>query len=272
MRTHILPRRPAHALIFLSVLFAILVIYWFELFIVLPTLYDQGTVTYWVHFVLGHVLLVNVTSSFVGAVLVDNSVKRYESAEDIRPDWRHCNICDIKVPPRSWHCTICNTCMLKRDHHCYFTGYCVGHYNHRHFIMFMVYASISCAYATFYNLLFLREDVEYKTLILRTIFSVPYLLSIKQVELAHVCYLIFYVIIGASLFAYSILYTQIKQLTHGTVSYEEKIKEMKYNMGTKQNFINIFGERWYLSWLSPFLHSKLPIDGFKWDEKASKSQ
>ena len=54
----------------------------------------------------------------------------------------HCKMCDKDRFPRSHHCRVCRTCVYKMDHHCPFIMNCVGYYNHRYFMLFMIYTSL----------------------------------------------------------------------------------------------------------------------------------
>lgn len=75
-----------------------------------------------------------------------------------------CKKCLIPKPPRTHHCSICNQCVLKMDHHCPWMNHCVGHWNHRYFYMFMVYALIGSLYILIigyqpgYSILFNNHD------------------------------------------------------------------------------------------------------------------
>ena len=55
-----------------------------------------------------------------------------------------CNICKIKCPPRTRHCQICNACVMIMDHHCPWMGNCIGIHNHKLFLLFCGYTSLSC--------------------------------------------------------------------------------------------------------------------------------
>ncbi|KAJ2741744.1 palmitoyltransferase akr1 [Coemansia sp. BCRC 34301] len=55
-------------------------------------------------------------------------------------DFDHfCRTCLNARPLRSKHCRVCNRCVARFDHHCPWTYNCVGLYNHRHFILFLLF-------------------------------------------------------------------------------------------------------------------------------------
>ncbi|KZT00941.1 zf-DHHC-domain-containing protein [Laetiporus sulphureus 93-53] len=70
-----------------------------------------------------------------------------------RASMRRCRKCLVMRPEevlmgvrceRSHHCRICNRCVLKYDHHCPVRiNQCVGLHNERHFVLFLIYLSIS---------------------------------------------------------------------------------------------------------------------------------
>eukprot|EP00754_Rhynchopus_humris_P041869 Rhum_TRINITY_DN25401_c0_g2::Rhum_TRINITY_DN25401_c0_g2_i1::g.182024::m.182024/K18932/ZDHHC; palmitoyltransferase len=59
-----------------------------------------------------------------------------------------CDKCDAPRPFRAHHCPLCGYCVLKMDHHCPWVGRCVGHYNHKYFILFLLYLWASVTFAT----------------------------------------------------------------------------------------------------------------------------
>ena len=70
---------------------------------------------------------------------------------------------------------------------------------------------------------------------------------------------------GLSIFAFilfsGMLFFQIRIISRGQTSYERKKKKKEYDLGWKQNFLDVFGEKWYLAWIWPTVSSLLPGDG-----------
>lgn len=76
-------------------------------------------------------------------------------------------------------------------------------------------------------------------------------------------YLLIYLLNAVSgLFAGLLLFYHAKNLMRGRLTHE---KTKQYDFGRIENIRIVFGERWYLTWLSPFVESKLPHDGIEWE-------
>lgn len=74
------------------------------------------------------------------------------------------------------------------------------------------------------------------------------------------------------------LYTAVLCIYHlnlifkGVVANESNKKDFTYDMGWKDNIREVFGERWYLTWLIPYIKSQLPHDGVSWHHLCSKNE
>mmetsp|Transcript_15722 Transcript_15722/g.39983 ORF Transcript_15722/g.39983 Transcript_15722/m.39983 type:complete len:310 (-) Transcript_15722:2059-2988(-) len=60
-----------------------------------------------------------------------------------REDIRFCSKCQDFKPQRAHHCSICGKCVLRMDHHCPWINNCVGLRNHRPFVVFIAFATLS---------------------------------------------------------------------------------------------------------------------------------
>lgn len=75
-------------------------------------------------------------------------------------------------------------------------------------------------------------------------------------------YLVIYLInVVGSLFAGILLLYHVKNLLRGRTTHE---KTKQYDFGRNENIRIALGERWHLTWLSPFIESPLSHDGIEW--------
>ncbi|XP_035777075.1 probable palmitoyltransferase ZDHHC24 [Anopheles albimanus] len=285
IRKRFLPRTLQDAVATFFMAGIIPITFWFEVYVVMPGIHGEDSWLNWVHFVPAVWLLFNVTAHMLATMLCDTSC----STEVIQvptnvgangsglgsKSWHLCATCEFIAPPRSWHCTSCRTCILKRDHHCVFTGCCIGHRNHRYFIMFVLYLFVSTLYSSILNnyfIWFVRGD-EFRnwTSLVKIIFPLAMLMidiSTKQY------YLVIYLInmVGV-MFTGVLLIYHGRLVLSGAVVHERKAPE--YDLGRWENMRMVLGNRWYLTWLSPFIRSDLPHNGINWEtlrEQAIKSK
>lgn len=268
IRKNILPKSFTDFGSITFILIIVPLIYWFELWIVLPELYEYGTNLYIIHFIIGNYLMLNIVANYTFTVLTDTSTRRDILLPKIEDNWRLCSYCETLSPPRSWHCQICNTCILKRDHHCIFTGCCIGHYNHRYFIMFITHLFISTIYAFVFNNLFIWQRItfEFPLSIIKVIFPLAIFLfgfdgSIEQF------YLLIYIVnfIGM-LFAAVLCFYHYDMILKGIVSYENSKNLYDYDIGFKNNIIEVLGYNWIAALFNPYVKSILPHDGIDWND------
>lgn len=82
-------------------------------------------------------------------------------------------------------------------------------------------------------------------------------------------YLLMYLIgmIGC-IFTGFLLFYHLRLILNGRVVHEASYQ---FNLGKMQNFRMVFGERWYLTWISPFVQSNLNHDGIHWQHILDES-
>lgn len=59
----------------------------------------------------------------------------------------------------------------------------------------------------------------------------------------------------------------VMNLYSGQTTYEKSHKIKDYDLGFLGNMREIFGERWYIAWISPWISSPLPGDGITFNTK-----
>ncbi|CAB4069337.1 ZDHHC [Lepeophtheirus salmonis] len=271
-RNHLFPRQVSDIGAFLFVSFMIPCSYFYETLIVVPSLYSQSSVMFYIHNLLGIFILMNLLGNFLGLWLIDTSTRFVVLPTVIRKKWNFCAACEAVTPPRSFHCSVCNTCILKREHHCMFVGYCVGHRNHRYFCLFLFYMFISVAYCTYFNTSFLHQQIlldESGNLTWAQIFKFvfPLVMLITGLDFSWLQFYIFFwsVHTAALLLTGVLLIYHAHLVLRGRTTFENNRRINTYNIGAIQNLKEVFGENWKVILINPFMKSKLPHDGMEWD-------
>lgn len=269
LRTDVLPRTITDVGSTAFLFIVIPLVYFFELFVVLPEILDTSSFIYYFHAMMGTFILFNILTNMLAVIFTDTSIREEiltpPASDADKQLWRLCTVCETVAPPRSWHCNICRTCILKRDHHCAFTGCCIGHHNHRFFLMLVAYLFLATTYATLFNNYYfwvVHFDEYYNgTLLLKCVF--PLAMFLFEMSL-HQSYLMLYVIllIGA-VFTGFLLFYHGRVVWRGAVVHERG--SALFSLGSKRNIEMVFGKRWYWTWVSPFLSSELPHNGIHWD-------
>ncbi|XP_046400852.1 probable palmitoyltransferase ZDHHC24 [Ischnura elegans] len=245
------------------------VMYWFELFIVLPTVYTPWSLWHTFHFLCGTLVMINVTSNFMATFLCDTSLSKdnfaQQTSDSVYRGWHLCKSCDLPAPPRSWHCDICGCCILKREHHCPFTGCCIGHYNHRYYLMFILNLFIATMYATIFNNAFIWKHFTWGVIAIMKVLC-PLAMLVYGFDASPSSFFVFlYIVNVAGMFiSGSLLYIHGTILLRGIVTYEKRHNIMDYDYGVEQNIKELLGDKWFLVWIYPFAQSKLPRNGVSW--------
>lgn len=282
---------------------AIPITYWFELWIILPELFSTDSIFYYLNFILGTFVMFGIMSNMAAMMLCNTSIVGRKITRPPKGNaalWKFCAACESLSPPRARHCTTCRVCILKRDHHCMFTGNwminsfhyliidtngvheltlplygissgcCIGHYNQRYFIHLLFYLCIGATYSSILNsyfLWFLHSD-EFRNGV--TLIKIVFPLAMLMYDTSIIQgYLLMYLlnIVGAA-FGGFLLYYHMRNILRGCLTHET-IRQ--FDVGPIENIRIVFGERWYLTWISPFVESKLPFDGIDWQQIFDKT-
>lgn len=269
-KSNILPKNKAEAAVMLFVIVAIPLTYWYELFRVIPNHYGPWSPGHKFYLIFGTFAAFNIIGNFLAIILTDTSIRGRMLSPHSDCKWRLCADCECLVPPRSWHCDDCKICILKRDHHCMFTSCCIGHFNHRYFLMFLLYVFVTVLLSLYYNVIFIYPYVDLPTW--ASLFKIIFPMIMVFVEFTWCQLFLFIVLLQLVIVLFSglLLYQHWRLMMVGAVSWELKHNAVKYDYGTWCNVKNVLGDRWFLVWLSPFIRSDLIDDGINWSTKSTE--
>uniref|UniRef100_K1QA77 Palmitoyltransferase n=1 Tax=Magallana gigas TaxID=29159 RepID=K1QA77_MAGGI len=71
--------------------------------------------------------------------------------------WTYCDVCELKIPPRTHHCYFCKACILKRDHHCFMVGTCIGHKNQRYFVVMAFWTMVCGLFGGVFTFVYIKH-------------------------------------------------------------------------------------------------------------------
>lgn len=152
-----------------------------------------------------------------------------------------------------------------------YTGCCIGHHNQRYFIWLTFYLLFGTVYCSLYNHFFIwsvHSDHFYNSW---TFLKIVFPLAMLAMDASTGQYYLLIYLINAvgGLFAGLLLFYHVRNLLRGRLTHE---KTKQYDFGRIENIRIVFGERWYLTWLSPFVHSPLPHDGIEWESALAEGK
>lgn len=253
---------------FVSFIFMVLAIHWtvlYEFLVILPYIERTHDSHYGMHAVFGFCLYLNVIGALYKAASTNSTSGSVVLPSILKPGWRFCSICESNSPPRSHHCHICDRCILKRDHHCMFTGSCVGHKNHRYFMQLMLFTGVGATYCCYLNMDYTFEvlgGLGIKTVfgmfmpLLAWAFGVIPGYSLMVALISSLC------LVGSLMLAVFFFY-HFTNICNGQTMHERSHNIHIYDLGWRENVIEVFGVNWKYAWISPFLDSPLPSEGIE---------
>ena len=268
-----LPKTPTDWFAFLFLVFCIHGVLIFELFVVLPFLYDgfhDSVVMYYTHIVSAVFIYINVMSNMALAIFTETGIRGLLLPSVLKPGWRFCCVCECNAPPRSYHCDLCGTCLLKRDHHCTFVGCCIGHRNQRYFIVMILYIWLAAVYASVMNFDFVFHvlgEYSLKTVfvlvlpLLAWMFQVVETVTMTKALMISLCLIA--VLMTTALLGYHMI-----NIVNGQTVYEKSHKITMYDVGVMENLKQVFGVRWMVCWILPWIPSAPVGNGIEFKTKS----
>jgi len=177
---------------------------------------------------------------------------------------RYCLICNAFKPERSHHCSVCNKCVLNMDHHCPWVDNCIGFYNRKFFMQLLIFAVILTIYVDISEAYFII-DMCIK-------------LFNQHVKYSEIIHIGFVIICYISVFVFSIIITMFLKFhiklvlenstTIESLDQEHKNDNVKFNVGAKQNWEQVFGiEPWLWFFPFPTKGGRPDGDGLTWKIK-----
>lgn len=258
-------RRFLEHVLYIAVTSLVVPISYFETFVVLPTIMEHWSLALICHLGFTSFLTFNICGNIIYGMFTNTTIKGKTLEGFNKDEWTLCSVCKCLRPPRAWHCDTCEICVLKRDHHCRFIACCVGYFNHRYFMLLTFYVAISMCYIFYINCKYLSLVFTWNTtLVLKLICPFGGLVLDYGSESVFVFFLVLNVLNGIAngfLFIY-----HFNNLLRGRLVPETRScsKYFIHDKGWKLNVIEVFGSRWYLTWISPTINSVLPGNGIEW--------
>ena len=269
-----LPKRSADRFAFGFLIFGSCLTIWYETCLILPS-YDSTTLS--VNLVLHHFiiafLVVQIYLNLYYTLASDSSwsfeVRMGTNFPETK-DWSFCGRCQSVGPPRSHHCPSCDQCVLKRDHHCWFVGTCIGHFNHRYYLVMVMYMWLAAVYCNVINYVFVRDTLDGWSLGTVLCMIMPHVSIVLGYFSLYQCFVSVMSIVGFVVMGMLTWLVQIQlvQIYHGRTWYEHKKGIDDYNFGITKNVQEILGEKSILiTFLIPFVKTKLHSNGITFESK-----
>lgn len=183
--------------------------------------------------------------------LLEQQVKREPEMKKGEGFSRFCKFCKKSKPPRSHHCHVCKSCVLRMDHHCPWVNNCVGFYNHKYFVLFLLYLWTGCGFVSVISIFPFRAvktfyeagDGVRGALLFSFVIAISVFLALSLLLGWHI-YLVF---TGQTTIEFYYNRTKARQSRM-----RGELFQNEYDLGSSKNWNIFFGpSRFPLSWLLP---------------------
>ncbi|CAH2074932.1 unnamed protein product, partial [Iphiclides podalirius] len=227
----------------------------FEMVVVRPELaqiYQAGVAKQILHIFLSMFCFVNVAGNMMLSILSDCKLKiGLQTAQG----GEFCELCQIYRPPKAWHCRVCNACIIRRDHHCFFFSRCIGLYNMRYYLLYIAHIHITMVYSSYYNYYFVSSKFKGHGFALSAFCVLNPLLRYvitEKLTINDFYVLMFLMNIGLVFWSGFLLWFHVKNALRGVTARDYRDPATR---SWRQNFLSVFGSKWYLAIVWPFADS-----------------
>ena len=241
-----------------------------EGFVVIPLMF-QDSWSYYIHLAFFIYCMINIGSYYYAVVMTDVSCQKGVPSlhHAVKPGSFFCQSCQQNSPPRAHHCGLCGSCIERRDHHCYFIANCIGQANLNYFITLNIWAGILTIYCLIINIVYLSHNIlPLSPITVEGILQLIPVVTIYKYFVGNIAFFYLVVIIVTWMTFIQILVSftcggfQARLLVSGQTTYEFSHQVLTYDHGWHNNYEEICGKYWFISWLFPtWLRKSRKVDG-----------
>lgn len=215
------------------------------------------------HVILSTYCFINIAGNMLMSILTDTSLKNLTTSINAKRDF--CEHCNKYRPEYAWHCKACNVCILKRDHHCFIFNRCVGLKNRRYFIMYLAHLFVAMIYSTYYSLVFVYMKFQHDGIVISAFRLVnPFIRYMVQEPWGIRDLYVIFIFMNSGFIIWSggLLYFHLNNMLMGVTARDScSLRLSVIRSKWKEHVTSVFGLKWYLAILWPFVESPLVING-----------
>ena len=227
-----------------------------ELIIILPRIYETS---YLYQTIIGVIIYVHCAYCFIKLLINNSTTSGIILPAVLQPGWKYCAACEANSPPRAFHCPTCDICILRRDHHCTFTGSCIGFNNYRFYINFLSYVLMGALYCNYLNFKYASivfDEFSFRELFIIILPILAFLLGFTDCFTFFISFTMAVSFFG-SLYLMALLGYHFGNALFGQTTYERSHGIKTYNVGWKENVSQVFGSKWPLALVLPWVKSPI---------------